>query len=74
LTPLFGWWSRCVVGGCPPEVAVFESVAVALQADDVGVVHEPVDHGGGDDGVAEHFTPASERLVRGDDEAGSFVA
>jgi len=33
------------------EVAVFESVAVAFEADDFGVVDEPVDHGGGDDGA-----------------------
>lgn len=38
------------------------------------MVDEPVDHRGGDGGVAEHFAPAAERLVRGDDDAGSFVA
>jgi hypothetical protein len=38
------------------------------------VVDEPVDHCGGGDVVAEDFTPVAERLVGGDDQAGSFVA
>jgi hypothetical protein len=41
--------------------------------DDLGVVHQPVDHGG-DDVVAEHLAPAAEHLVAGDDQAGAFVA
>ena len=75
--PLHVGWSS-VVGGCAgwdaAEVAVFESVAVAFEGDDFGVVDEPVDHGGGDDVVAEHFAPAAEGLVAGDDQRGSFVA
>jgi hypothetical protein len=38
------------------------------------VVDEPVDHGGGDDGVAEDFAPSSEGFVGGDDDGGPFVA
>ena len=38
------------------------------------MVDEAVDHGGGDHVVAEDLAPAAERLVGGDDEAGSFVA
>ena len=53
MTPSLGVRSRCVVGGHPPEVAVAEPVAVALEGDDLGVVDEPVDHGGGYDGIAE---------------------
>jgi hypothetical protein len=45
------------------RVAVFVSVAVAFEGDDFGVVDEPVDHGGGDDVVAEDFAPAAEDLV-----------
>ena len=45
-----------------------------LRAIDFGVVDEAVDHGGGDDVVAEDLAPAAERLVGGDDQAGSFVA
>jgi hypothetical protein len=52
---LFVGWS---CGGDAAEVAVFEPVAVAFERDDLGVVDESVDHGGGDDVVAEHFAPA----------------
>jgi hypothetical protein len=38
------------------------------------VVDEPVDHGCGNNLVAEDLTPAAERLVGGDDQAGTFVA
>ena len=38
------------------------------------MVDEPVDHGGGDDLAAEGLAPPAERLVAGDDQAGSFVA
>ncbi|WP_277753912.1 hypothetical protein [Muricoccus nepalensis] len=34
-----------------------EAVAGALDADDDGVVEEPVEQGGGNDGVAEHLAP-----------------
>jgi hypothetical protein len=51
LTP---WWSWLVGGGCgdAAEVSVFESVGVALEGDDLGVVDEAVDHGCGDNVVA----------------------
>ena len=64
-------WVGC---GDAAEVAVAEAVAVAFQRDYVGVVDESVDHGGGDDVVAEHLSPASELLVGGDDQAGVLVA
>src|SRR3954447_635266 len=54
-------------GGDAAEVAVFEPVAVAFEIENFGVLHEPVDHGGGDDLVAEHLAPAAEGLVAGDD-------
>ena len=60
--------------GVAAEVAVTEPVAVAFEGDDLGLVDEAVDHGSGDDVVAEHFTPAAEGLIGGDDEAGTFVA
>ena len=59
-----GW-----VGEDAAEVSVFESVGVAFEGDDFGVVDEPVDHGSGDDLVAEDFAPAAEWLVAGDDQA-----
>ena len=46
------------------EVAVFEAVGVAFEGEDVGVVNEPVDHGGGGDVVAEDLAPAGEGLGR----------
>jgi hypothetical protein len=48
------------------EVAVFDAVRVAFESDDFGVVDEAVDYGGYNV-VAEHFAPAAERLVAGDD-------
>ena len=64
-------WVGC---GDAAEVSVTESVAVAFEGDNVGVVDESVDHGGCDDVVAEHLSPAAELLVGGDDQAGVFVA
>jgi len=46
-----GWWSAA-------EVSVAESVAVAFEGDDFGVVDKPVDHGCGHDVVAEDLAPA----------------
>jgi hypothetical protein len=74
LTTLQSLWFVGRGGWDAAEVFVFESVAVAFEGDDFGVVHESVDHGGGDDVVAEHIAPPAEDLVAGDDEAGSFVA
>jgi hypothetical protein len=69
-------WSSVLVACCccSAEVPDFESVRVAAECDDVGVVHEPVDHGGDDHFVAEDFAPAADWLVAGDDQAGAFIA
>ncbi len=56
------------------DAAVAESVAGALQGEDVGVVDDAVDHRGGDGLVAEHTAPAAEGQVAGEDERGVFVA
>src|SRR4051794_21549685 len=63
---LGGWWGA--------EVLVLERVGIALEAKDLGVVDESVDHRGGDDVVAEDLAPARERLVGGDDQARALVA
>lgn len=42
---------------------VFEPVAVAYESDDFGVMDEPVDHGDGDDLVAEDFTQPAAQLT-----------
>src|SRR6266436_6287198 len=78
LTPV-SWFCLCLAWFCggrgnAAEVAVFKPVAVSFQGDDIGVVDEPIDHGGGDGVVAEDLAPASERLVAGHDEAGPLVA
>ena len=52
LFSLVRWWR-----GDAAEVSVFEPVAVSFQGDDVGVVDEAVDHGGGDRVVAEDLAP-----------------
>lgn len=38
----------------------FEPIAGAFEAENVGVVHDPVDHRGGDGLVAEDLAPAPE--------------
>lgn len=62
------WWDCCVIGGIVTDtlkgMAVWmlgeavdasaaEPVAGALEGEDVGVMHDPVDHCGGDGSVAE---------------------
>jgi hypothetical protein len=56
-----GWWSAGGGGaaGAGSEVAVFEAVGVAFEAEDLGVVDEPVDHRGGGHVVAEDFAPGN---------------
>jgi hypothetical protein len=42
---------------------VFEAPAVVAGLDDVAVVGEPVEHGGGHLGIAEHARPLAERQL-----------
>ena len=53
---------------------MFESVAGALEAEDLGVVDDAVDHRGGDRRVAEDLAPAPEWQVRGQDQRRMLVA
>ena len=53
---------------------MFEAVAGAFEGDDFGVVDDAVDHGRGDDLIAEDVSPAGERQVRGQDQRGVLVA
>jgi hypothetical protein len=48
-----------LVVGNSAGVAVLESVGVAFEGDDVGVVDEPVNRRGGDDLVAEDLPPSA---------------
>ena len=55
------------------EIGVLtETVAGAFDLDDDGVVKEPIEQGGGDDGIAEHLAPFREAPVRGQDH-GAFL-
>ena len=56
------------------DACVAEPVAGSFEGEDVGVVHDPVDHGCGDGLVTENRSPAGERQVRGEDQGGVFVA
>ena len=52
-----------LAGWVGAEVAVLQPVAVALEGEDLGVVDEPVDHGGGDGLVAEDLAQAENGLL-----------
>jgi hypothetical protein len=58
----------CSGGGRGVDSGVFESVARAFEGQDFSVVDDAVDHGRGDDLVAEHVAPAGEWQVRGQDQ------
>src|SRR3954454_18771462 len=60
--------------GRGPGAPLSEAVALAFEADDVGVVDESVDEGGGDHGVAENLAPGFEAAVAGDDDRALLVA
>ena len=67
----------CECSGCVLLVAGLvgsESVAVAGDVDDGAAVQEPVEHGGGDGGVAEDVSPGAGASVGGQDDAGLEVA
>jgi hypothetical protein len=44
--------------GDAAQVAVLQPVAVAFEADHLGVVDQAVDHGGGDNVISEDLAPA----------------
>jgi len=51
-------------GWAAAEVAVAQAVAVAFEGEDLGVVHEPVDHRRGDDLVAEDLAPGGQSPLK----------
>ncbi len=53
---------------------ILEAVGRPVDRDDLAVVQQPVQDGGGEHVVAEHRTPLAEGLVRGADHASSLVA
>jgi hypothetical protein len=53
---------------------ILESIAGAVDGNDIAVVQQPVKDGGGQDVVAEHAAPLAERLVRGEQDRAALVA
>ena len=53
--------------------AGLEAEAVVSGFQDVAVVRQPIEQGGGHLGVAEDIGPFGEAEIGGDDDAGSFV-
>ena len=51
-------------------VVVAEAVGVALEVEHDGAVQEPVEHRGGDGGVAQDLAPGGDPGVGGQDDAG----
>ena len=55
------------------SAAVFESPAGVAGLDDVAMVRQAIEHGGGHLGVAEHLRPIGEGEVGGDQQRGVLV-
>jgi hypothetical protein len=56
----------CVLAGGgrdTSQIAVLESIAIAFKRKDLGMMHESVNHCGGDHVVSKDFSPASEDFV-----------
>lgn len=53
--------------------SVFEPPAFVTGLDDIAVVSEAVEHGGGHLGVSEHLRPIGEGEIGGDQKRGVFV-
>ena len=51
-----------------------EAVACPFDLNDDGVVQEPIEQRGGDDGIAEDLAPFGEAAVRGQDHGAFLVA
>ena len=52
---------------------MLDPVTGAFECDDVGVMHDTVDHRRSDGGLAEDLAPAGERQVGGQDDRGLLV-
>lgn len=62
-----GVWGRVL------SAAVFETPAGVAGLDDVAVVGQAIEHGGGHPGVAEHLGPIGESQVGGDQQRGVLL-
>jgi hypothetical protein len=52
----------------------FEAIALSLELQQLGFVHEPIDEGYDAGGVREDLGPFAERFIRGDDDGVFLVA
>lgn len=52
---------------------MLEAPTIIAGLDDVAMVGEPVEQGGGHLGIAEHARPLAERQVGGDDHLGALA-
>ena len=55
------------------SVAVFEPPAGVAGLDDIAMMGQAIEHGGGHLGVAEHLGPIGEGEIGGDQQRGVFV-
>jgi hypothetical protein len=57
------------------KVGMFaQAITRALDLEDDGVMKEPIEQRGGDDGIAEDLAPFREASVRGEDHRASLIA
>ena len=52
----------------------FQSVAVSFNVNDPAMMEEPIQDGGGDDGIAEEFLPIGKAFVRCDNSGAFLIA
>ncbi len=64
---------RAAIGAGPRSVTVLEAPAGVAGLDDVAVVGEPIEHGCGHLGVAEHLWPFRKSQVRRDEQRGLLI-
>jgi hypothetical protein len=57
--PNWADWPLTLLCRISGGLVAFEPIADAFEAENVGVVHDSVDHGGGDGLVAEDLAPAA---------------
>jgi hypothetical protein len=48
--------------GNPAKISVFQAVTISFEADDLSVVDEAVNHGGGHDVVGEDLLPTGRKV------------
>jgi hypothetical protein len=64
-----------MIPGIRDQVDVLaQTVACALDLDDHGMVKQPVQQGGGDNGIAKNLAPFGKAAVGGQDHRALFVA